>query len=213
MSVSSEASMYPRPRPGNLREIAAKIEAATGLRVQIVGGKLVMSPTPRGKHAGVVKRLRRQLESAALPDGLDVYEVSSIALPEDRDDYVTPDLILLPREWEEDDDWLAAPEDTALAVEVISQSEKSREIRDKTDWYAVAGVAVLLVLDPRKGTWVLHTRPDNGAYQDVLPGKFGEPVPLPEPIGIEIATDGFPVYGASPRGPQAEEGAFTERSK
>jgi hypothetical protein len=52
MSVSPGAWMYPRPRPGNLREAAEKIEAATGLRVQIVGGKLVMSPTPRGKHAG-----------------------------------------------------------------------------------------------------------------------------------------------------------------
>lgn len=141
MSVSSETSRYPRPRPGNLREIAAKIEAATGLRVQIVGGRLVMSPTPRGKHAGVVKRC------------------------------------------------------------------------DKADWYAVAGVAVLLVLDPRKGTWALHTRPDNGAYQDVMPGKFGEPVRLPEPIGIEIAAGGFPVYGASSPGTQPEEGSFTERSK
>jgi hypothetical protein len=91
----------------------------------------------------VVKRLRRQLEAAALPDGLDVYEVSSIALPEDPDDYVTPHLIGLPVDWADDDDWLAAPEDTALAVEVISQSEKSRDIRDKADWYAVARVPVL----------------------------------------------------------------------
>ncbi|MFF9803401.1 Uma2 family endonuclease, partial [Streptomyces rochei] len=128
MSVSPGAWMYPRPRPGNLREIAEKIEAATGLRVQIVGGKLVMSPTPRGKHAGVVWQIRRQLD-AVLPDGLGAFEVSSIALPEDPDDYVTPDLIILPTEWADDDDWLAAPEDTALAVEVISQSEKSREIR------------------------------------------------------------------------------------
>jgi Uma2 family endonuclease len=199
MSVSPGAWMHMRPRPGNLREFAEKIEGATGLRVQIVGGKLVMSPTPRGKHAGVVKRLRRQLEAAALPDGLDVYEVSSIALPEDPDDYVTPDLIVLPVEWEEDDDWLAAPEDAALAVEVISQSEKSRGIRDKADWYAVARVPVLLVIDPRNGTWALHTRPDNGAYQDVWPGKFGESVRLPEPLDVDIATDGFPVYGASPR--------------
>jgi Uma2 family endonuclease len=123
--------------------------------------------------------------------------VSSIALPEERDDYVTPDLIVLPTEWEDDDDWLAAPEDAALAVEVISSSEKSREIRDKADWYAVAGVAVLLVIDPRKGTWALYTRPDSGAYQDVLPGKYGEPVPLPDPLGFEVATEGFPVYGSS----------------
>ncbi|WP_425473294.1 Uma2 family endonuclease [Streptomyces montanus] len=109
------------------------------------------------------------------------------------------DLIVLPMEWEDDDDWLAAPEDAALAVEVISQPEKSREIRDKADWYAVAGVAVLLVVDPRKGTWALHTHPDNGAYRDVLPGKFGEPVPLPPPLAFEVATDRFRLYGDSPR--------------
>lgn len=199
MSVSPGSSMYPRPRPGNLREIAEKIEDATGLRVQILGGKLVVSPTPRGKHAGVVKQLRRQLEAAVLPDGLDVYEVSSIALPEDPDDYATPDLIVLPVEWEDDDDWLADAADAALAVEVISQSEKSRDIRDKADWYAVARVPVLFAIDPRKGTWALHTNPDNGAYRDVLPGKFGESVLLPAPFGIEIVTDGFPVYGAAPR--------------
>lgn len=198
MSVSPGARPEPRPRPGQLRRIAEKIEAETGLRVQIVGGKLVMSPTPRGKHAGVVKRVRRQLESAALPEGLDVYEVSSIGLPEDPDDYVTPDLIVLPLEWEQDENWLADPEAAALAVEVISPSEKSREIRDKADWYAVARVPVLLVVDPRKGTWTLHTRPDNGAYRDVLPGKFGESVRLPEPLDIEIATDDFPGYGAQP---------------
>jgi hypothetical protein len=72
--------------------------------VQIVGGKLVMSPTRRGKHVGVVKGVRRQLEAALLPDGPAVCEVSSIAVPEDPDDYVTPDLIVLPVEWEEDDD-------------------------------------------------------------------------------------------------------------
>ncbi|MFE9650855.1 Uma2 family endonuclease [Streptomyces sp. NPDC006365] len=191
--------MYSRPRPGNLREIAEKIEDATGLRVQIVGGKLVMAPARRGKHVGVVMRLKGQLDTV-LPEGLGAFEASSIALPEeeDPDDYVTPDLIVLPLEWAADDDWLVASEDAALAVEVISSSEKSREIRDKADWYAVSRVPVLLVIDPRKGTWALHTRPDNGTYQDVLPGKFGEPVPLPAPLGFEVATDHFLVYGPSP---------------
>jgi len=212
MSVSPETPMYPRPRPGNLRDVAEKIEAATGLRVQIMGGKLVMSPTPRGKHAGVVRRLRQQLDPV-MPAGLGIYEMSSIALPDDPDDYVTPDLIVLPTEWEEDDDWLADPADTVLAVEVISQSEKSREIRDKADWYAVARVPVLLVIDPRKGVWSLHTSPDSGAYRDVLPGKFGESVPLPEPLGIEVDTAGFPIYGTSPRAPRTQKGPFTERSK
>ncbi|MFG2351435.1 Uma2 family endonuclease [Streptomyces phaeochromogenes] len=188
----------PKPRPGNLREVAEKIEEATGLQVQILGGKLVMSPTPRGKHAGVIYELE-ELIRPKLPQGLVATEMSSIEMPDEPDDFVTPDLLVCPREFLDSDDWLLDPRDIELAVEVISQSEKSKEIRDKADWYAVAGVAVLLVVDPRKGTWALHTRPDNGAYQDVLPGKFGESVPLPAPLGFEVATDRFPLYGDSPR--------------
>ncbi|MFD9904997.1 Uma2 family endonuclease [Streptomyces sp. NPDC059063] len=188
-----------RPRPGNLREVAEKIEEATGLRVQILGGKLVMSPTPRGKHAGVIARLRRQLD-ARLPEGLAAYEVSSIALPDDPDDYVTPDLLVLPTEWEEDDDWLAAPEDAALAVEVISKSERSKEIRDKVDWYAGAGVTVLVVVDPRHGTWTLYAHPKAGAYQEAQQGKYGETIPLPQPLAFDVETNRFPLYGEKPRG-------------
>jgi Uma2 family endonuclease len=154
---------------------------------------------------GVVSKLRWQL-GMALPDGLGAFAVSSIALPDDPDDYVTPDLVVLPLEWGEDDDWLADPEDAALAVEVVSPSEKARDIRGKADWYAVARVPVLLAIDPRNGTWALHTHPDNGAYRDVLPGKFGESVPLPEPFGIEIVTDGFPMYGVAPRSTRRSEG-------
>ncbi|MFI2373341.1 Uma2 family endonuclease [Streptomyces sp. NPDC018833] len=197
-TMSVQPPLRPRPRPGNLREVAEKIEAATGLRVQIVGGSLVMSPTPRGKHAGVIRRLRRQIDTAA-PERLAAYEVSSIAMPGDLDDYVTPDLVVLPQDWDDDDDWLADPHDVELAVEVISRSEKARDISQKNDWYAVAGVRALLVVDPRHGTWALHTRPSNGSYQDTLPGKYGEEIPLPDPLALSVATGDLPRYGDSAR--------------
>ncbi|WP_217166656.1 Uma2 family endonuclease [Streptomyces sp. AC512_CC834] len=197
--LDAGAGPHPRPKGGRLREVAERIEELTGLRAQIVGGKIVMSPTPRGKHAGVIRRLRRQLEAAGLPEGLDAYEVSSIALPDDPDDYVTPDLVVLPTEWEEDDNWLADPQDAALAVEVVSATERAREIRDKADWYAVGRVPLLLVIDPRNGTWALHSRPDNGAYQELTPGKFGEVVRIPGPLDVEIDTDDLPMYGEADR--------------
>jgi len=205
VSMPSALRIHPKPRPGNLREVAEKIEEATGLRAQILGGKLVMSPTPRGKHAKVIYLLEETIRPK-LPPELVAVEMSSIELPDDPDEYVTPDLLVCPSEFLESDDWLLDPRDIEVAVEVISQSEKSREIRDKADWYAVAGVAVLLVIDPRKGTWALHTRPDNGAYRDVLPGKYGESLLLPDPLGFEVETDGFPIYGASPRARRAREG-------
>nr|WP_275409335.1 Uma2 family endonuclease [Streptomyces sp. SID12501] len=190
-----------------MREVAEWIEGATGLRVQIVGGQLVMSPPRCGKHVGVVSKLRWQL-GMGLPDGLGAFAVSSIALPDglgDPDDYVTPDLVVLPVGWSEEDCWLAGSEDAALVVEVVSPAERSRDIRGKVDWYSVARVPVLFVVDPRNGTWRLYVGPDNGGYRDVLPGRFGESVRLPEPLGVEVVTDGFPVYGASARALGGEE--------
>ncbi|MEV4333319.1 Uma2 family endonuclease [Streptomyces sp. NPDC049597] len=186
--------LRPRPRPGNLREVAQKIEAATGLRVQIVGGSLVMSPTPRGKHAGVIYRLEEMIRPE-LPQSLVAAEMVSVLMPEDPDDYVTPDLTVCPAEFLSSDDWLLDPRDVELAVEVVSQSEKARDITQKADWYAVAGVRALLVVDPRHGTWALHTKPDGSSYQDTLPGAYGEEVPLPEPLALRLATGDLPRYG------------------
>ncbi|TLG13433.1 Uma2 family endonuclease [Nocardia cyriacigeorgica] len=182
------------PRPGNLREIAEQIERATGLHVEILGGKLVMSPTPRGKHAGTIRRLRQQLE-AGIVDGLAAYEVSSIAMPGDEDDYCTPDLVVLPDSWDQDDSWLADPADVELAVEVISKSEKSHTISGKNGWYAAAGVRMLLVVDPRFGRWALYSSPKSGEYPAPVLGEYGTPIMLPAPFGFTVDTGCLPRYG------------------
>ncbi|WP_406452771.1 Uma2 family endonuclease [Streptomyces sp. NBC_00876] len=184
-----------RPPPGNLRDVAEQIEEATGLRVQVLGGSLVTSPTPRGKHAGVIYRLEEAIRPV-LSVALVAAESVSIEMPDDADDYVTPDLTVCPAEFLESDDWLIDPRDVELAVEVISQSEKARDISQKNDWYAVAGVAALLVIDPRHGTWALHTRPEGGTYQERAGGKYGEEIRLPDSLGLVVATDAFPRYGA-----------------
>ncbi|MBD0695693.1 Uma2 family endonuclease [Streptomyces sp. CBMA123] len=180
-------------RPGRLRDAAEEIERSTGLRVQIIGGTLVVSPTPRGKHAGTVRRVRMQLDPE-LPTELGAYEVSSIYMPGNDEDYVTPDLVVLPTEWEEDDEWLTDPREVALAVEVISTSERVSLITAKTSWYAAAGVPILLAVDPREGEWTLHTHPRDGGYRGVLHGKYGEPVPLPAPLPAELDTSNLPLY-------------------
>jgi Uma2 family endonuclease len=182
------------PRPGNLRTVAEQIEQATGLRIEILGGVFVMSPTPRGTHAGTIRRLRRQIEPQ-LPAGLAPYEVSSIAMPGDEDDYCTPDLIVLPDSWDTDDEWLIDPDDTELAVEVISRSEKAQQIKHKNGWYSVAGVRVLLVVDPRCGRWDLYTHPRDGVYHGHLDGVYGDPIPLPAPFGFSLDSGCLPRYG------------------
>ncbi|MGW2558516.1 hypothetical protein ACWCXB_04540 [Streptomyces sp. NPDC001514] len=53
----------------------------------------------------------------------------------------------------------------------------------------------IVVIDPRHGTWALHTHPEEGRYADVRPGKYGEDIPLPEPLSLTLATDRLPVNG------------------
>ncbi|APE34222.1 hypothetical protein BOX37_09890 [Nocardia mangyaensis] len=181
------------PRPGNLREVAEQIERATGLRVEILGGALVMSPTPRGKHAGSIRRLRHQLE-ASMPSGLAAYEVTSIAMPDDSDDYCTPDLVVLPDSWDTDDDWLADPTDVELAVEVISKSEKATQITGKNGWYAAARIRLLLVIDPRVGRWALYRDPVGGTYPEPVEGDYGDQISLPAPLSLSVDTACLPWY-------------------
>jgi hypothetical protein len=177
-----------RLHAGSLRETAEKIEDATGLRIEIIGGVLMMSPTPRGKHGGVVYQLEKMIRPS-LPESLVALQMASLDRPDDPDDYVTPDLLVGPADFLESDDWLIDPDEVELAVEVISKSEVS------VDWYAVAGVRLLLVVDPRNGTWALYFHPRDGSYQGVLRGKYGESIPLPSPLELSLDTSRFPIYG------------------
>lgn len=52
-----------------------------------------MSPSPRGKHAKLVNILYDQMREV-LPAELDAFQVASVGLPNDPDDYAIPDLLV-----------------------------------------------------------------------------------------------------------------------
>ena len=182
-------------RPGRLREAAEQIEEATGMRVEIIGGSLLMSPSPTGKPAGIVIDLRDAVRPH-LPGECEAFENISIPMAGDDDDYATPDLTVGPRAFKDMDDWLLEPEEVQLAVEVISPSERLKGINEKTAWYAAAGVQLLLQVDPRTGTRSLFSRPDRPGCENrgVVHGKYGESAPLPVELGGELETSGLARY-------------------
>ncbi|MFG2646311.1 Uma2 family endonuclease [Streptomyces sp. NPDC048436] len=172
---------HPIPvRRGHLREAAESIEQATGMRVEIIGGTLVMSPSPSAKHAGIVIDLRDAIRPA-LTAAQEAFENVSVPMPDDPDDYATPDLTIGPRAFKDDDGWLLDADAVELAVEVISPNERLKGINEKTAWYAAAGVPRLLQIDPRTGTWSLFT----------LPAEE------PAGLGADLDTTGLPLYRPS----------------
>lgn len=76
-----------------LRRAAEAAEEASALRAEIIRGSLVMTPPPCGKHAGIINAVAKQL-LGGLPAHLDAFQVASVSLPDDADDYATPDLMV-----------------------------------------------------------------------------------------------------------------------
>ncbi|MFI2373340.1 Uma2 family endonuclease [Streptomyces sp. NPDC018833] len=161
----------------------------TDLRVEILGGSLVLSRTACPTRTAVVRHL-----AAAIAQPAGVLEGVSVRMPMDQDDFVTPDLVVLAPGGDAPRDRMVRTQDVGLAVEVVAREEKAREFGRKTDWYAVACVRALLVVDPRYGTWALHTGPDGVCYRGMRSGCFGDSVPLPGPQQRLVDTAALPVY-------------------
>ncbi|MDI3390517.1 Uma2 family endonuclease [Streptomyces sp. B-S-A8] len=175
-----------------LRKAAEAAEEASGLRAEIIRGVLMMSPTPRGKHAGIINAVYDQLRPV-LPSHLRPYQVASLPIPGDPDDYATPDLLICDAGFGESDEWLADPGDVELVVEVVSKGNSTKDTRDMVAWYADAGVPSYLLIDPRDGSWTLYTEPREGEYQGRLRRLYGEDVPLGG-LELKIATGEFTRY-------------------
>jgi len=192
--VSTPARPLIPVRRGRLREAAGRIEQLTGASVEIIGGTLLISPSLSGRHAGIVIDLRDAIRPQ-LPPEYEVFANISIPMPDDPDDYATPDLAIGPRAFRDDDGWLLDADAVELAVEVIPPNERLKGINEKTAWYAAAGVPLLLQIAPRTGTWSLFGRPGEDQYNSVAHGKYGETVPLPINLGGDLPTAGLGLYG------------------
>ncbi|MCH6161886.1 Uma2 family endonuclease [Streptomyces marispadix] len=130
---------------------------------------------------------------SALPEGLEAFQVASVALPNDPDDYATPDLLVGDAALGESDDWLAEPGSVAFVLEVVSKSNSTKDTREMVRWYAEAGIPSYLVIDPRDGTWTLYTEPRQGEYQGSLHKRYGDDVVLSD-LGVKLSTDSLPRY-------------------
>ncbi|MEU3351650.1 Uma2 family endonuclease [Streptomyces sp. NPDC037389] len=175
-----------------LRRAAEAAEAATGPRAEIIHGVLVLAPRLTGKQAGIINNLYDQLR-LTLPERLRLFQVASVPMPGDPDDYTTPDLLVCDAGFADSDDWLADPGDVELVVEVVSKGNSTKDTRELVGWYADAGIPAYLLIDPRNGSWTLCTLPRDGEFQARRHGLYGEDAEL-SGLGVKITTEGLARY-------------------
>ncbi|MEM9186200.1 MAG: Uma2 family endonuclease [Planctomycetota bacterium] len=146
-----------------------------GEPVELIQGRLVMSPAPISLHQFVVRQLSRWLESAEESAGGVVY-ISPIDVVLDDQNIVQPDLIYLAKDRLDQigDRIEGAP---SLVIEVLSPSTANRDRQQKLQLYARHSVPEYWMVDPDartleflvndEGRFVVAT-PTDGVYTSAV---------------------------------------------
>ncbi len=114
---------------------------------ELIKGELVCVPPPKRRHGRMQNRLVGLLTAYAAQHGAEVYTNTGFRLSADT--CVEPDVALvLPSQLAQPDmdDWFqGAP---ALAVEILSPSNRASVMDDKVQSYLAAGAAAVCVVNP-----------------------------------------------------------------
>lgn len=170
------------------RELWKNLELPNGAWAELLDSQIVMQANPTLLHDVPGRVFVR-----TVPEPFEAFsergvELSPGSLPR-------PDVVIvrgedLPLEVRD------LPVSIVLAVvETVSAGRGAarRDYEAKRDAYQRAGIPVYVIIDPRDGTWlVLRLVAD--LYNEYAKGTFGQPIPLPDPLGFPIPTVTFHSY-------------------
>ncbi|MFJ8312664.1 MULTISPECIES: Uma2 family endonuclease [unclassified Streptomyces] len=162
--------------------------ALPGHRVEILQGRLVVTPPPDGSHALSLTWLVEAFGGAgARKAGLRYVQGVGLWLPTLPEDFAIPDFSVV------DEDFrdahvkknYYAPNVFRLVVEVTS-SNWSDDLGPKVECYAQAGIPVYLIADRKHDEVLLYQDPVDGKYAKPQHYKRGQSVPVPESVGVAL---------------------------
>ncbi|WP_460366196.1 Uma2 family endonuclease [Actinocorallia lasiicapitis] len=180
-------------------ELADFLHLPETLRVEIIGGEIVVSRAPKHPHNSIIEDLGlpfrgMRYNDPEFPwrcfqgDGLDLIGI---------EDGCIPDLVIMDGSLAKDvGEHILVSDQVELVVEVTSKSNADQDRRPRagarkpTKWqgYARAGIPYYLLVDrdPKVARVTLYSVPDEraGAYLQEESWGFGEPVVLPEHFGV-----------------------------
>jgi Uma2 family endonuclease len=175
----------------SVREVADSLEVPEGWRVEIIGGAIVVSPTPTGKHGRIVRALDKAL-TPRMPEGHDLETNLGVNKAPDSEDYYIPDLFVAPEDVLDTWDSEVPPTELLLAAEVVSPSNADVDRVLKLKQYAQAGIPLYLLVDPLRAEITLYSDPVKGEYRARHRVEWGEKIALPKPFDVMVDSSRFP---------------------
>ncbi|WP_225836175.1 Uma2 family endonuclease [Streptomyces sp. NK08204] len=188
--------------PVSLTTIADEImERHPGYRVEIIGGHLLVTPSPDAPHARALTGLMIPFIAAGLHGGeTEVLQNVGLWLPTGDEDYVIPDLVVVDADI--DDHFISNncydPGCFRLVLEVTSSNWKD-DLKTKVVAYAQAQVPVYVVVDRKHQRLHVLTEPAEGEYGSHRVYSPGESVTLPDSVGAKVTLDATEIIEAGRR--------------
>ena len=125
-------------------------------RIELLDGVLMMSPAPRVRHQHVSFTLSALFRKTVADSDLDFLVYENVNVRRGSRDLLQPDIAVVARaaaiEVVADDDVAFAPEDVAMAVEILSPGHEGGDRIDKLAKYAGWAIASYWVVDPKSLT-------------------------------------------------------------
>ncbi|QDQ13323.1 Uma2 family endonuclease [Streptomyces spectabilis] len=204
MSAASVEQPFEDEEPFSLTAIADEImERHPGYRVEIIGGHLLVTPSPDAPHARALTGLMVPFLAAGLHGAeTEVFQNVGLWLPTEVEDYAIPDLVVVDADI---DDHLVEnnaydPICFRLVLEVTSSNWRD-DLKTKVAAYAAAKVPVYVVVDRKHQRLHVLTDPAADGYASHEVHAPGQTITLPDSIGAKVSLDVAAVLEAG--GPKA----------
>ncbi|MFE3180886.1 Uma2 family endonuclease [Streptomyces violascens] len=162
--------------------------APEGFHVELIDGRVLVSPAPDGDHDEDVAAIGLQI--LAREPTLHIYQGRGLTVPAYRAGRARVDGAVAPLGYFRGQPSWSDPAGVLMVVEVTSGREQDAEVDrvDKRDAYAQAGLPVYLLVDRHRGEAVVHWDPEGGVYRHSATSAFGAQLALPEPFGFDLDT-------------------------
>ncbi|MCT7352709.1 Uma2 family endonuclease [Streptomyces sp. 15-116A] len=162
--------------------------ALPGHRVEILQGRLTVTPPPDGSHRLALTKLGRAFDRAGIVEtGREWVQGVGLWLPTLPADFAIPDFSVVDEDFRDAHVTknCYAPNVFRMVVEITS-SNWSDDLGPKVECYAQAGIPVYLIVDRKHDEVLLYTDPADGKYPDPQRFKRGQDVAVPESVGVRV---------------------------
>jgi Uma2 family endonuclease len=159
-----------------------ELPETSGMTIEVLDGRLVVSPRPSTRHQGALRELLFALHPAAKRAGLAAYPEINLVCDEDL---TSPDLTVI-RPTKDERVWVPASE-AVMVVEIMSTGSKRKDRHTHPEVYAREKIRYYMRVEFRKGVPVifLHELVD-GEYRPVVVAPAGTTFTMREPFDFAI---------------------------